>query len=506
MSGRRGRGFLLPPRPRLRDWPLAGAGAGLLLGGCELALSALCGAPRPPASLLALALGFDAAAGAGIAALVALALRSQGLRLCYSAVAGAIVGVQGAVASADLLLGAFTLVLAPAGAFAAVVLSGLAAVAAGAALAKLGERLERSGLPLAPLPLWLASGAVLALAGAVPSAAGRQGVALGAAVGAVPLLAWLALAASRSRGVRPRVPLPGLALRAALAVFAGCALELAWPWLRYGDQRAALPEGPPSVVLVSAGPELARETAEAAAELIGWHGLRYSAAAGTEAGLALGMLRLSDGRSLAAALRESGYSSASLHAHVAPAESADFAEVDAAAAPLAALARTAPGLRGLAWLHCCAARVVQALRLDAPRRTPAELTRATGAWLLDWRARRAGMPFVLWVDYRSSEQQASGLIAALSELLRQIDQHEVGARALVVLVLPAERGERSRAVLRVPQGWPVPDQPARVPHRLRGSELADALLAATRSDGRPQALPGSELPGRSLGLVGATAD
>jgi len=490
----RARGFLLPPRPRLRDWPAAGAAAGLLLGGGDLLWAAQAGAARAPLSLVCLILGFDAGVGAALATATALALRGCGIRLCYSAAAGALVGVQAGIATLDLGLAAASVKLAPAGALAAVVLSGLCAAGAGAALARLGERLEDAGLPLAALPLWAASGLLLAGAGAAASSGSSAGLALLAGALCAPGIAWLALRTARARGVRARAPLSEVALHAGLLVALGAGAHQAMPWLRYAGELPSLSAGPPSLLLVSADPELGRESAEAAAELIGWNGVRYAGLAGDPAQSGLAQLRLPDGRSLAAALREAGFASASLHAAAPGLDASDFAEVDAATPPLTALAREAPGVRGLAWLHCCAKRVVPALRLDATRRTPAELSRLAGRWLLDWRSRRAQRPFVLRVDYRAAESDAAGLIPALGELLRQLDQHEIAQRTLIVLALPGARGSRGKVVVRVPEGWPLPAPERREVRGLRANALAEALLAASLGDPRARALPGVAAP------------
>jgi hypothetical protein len=491
MSIARGRGFLLPPRPRLRDWPLAGAGAGCLLAGAELALAAGTDTLRAPFALIAWIVAYHACSGAALAGFTALVLRSRGIRLCYSAAAGSIVGVQGALLAFDAFFATITLKQAPGAAVAAAIFALAAASGAGGLVARIGERMERSGLPLHAPAVWLASALVLALASGLRGAEGGSGIAVASVVGVAPVLGWLSLQWSRQRGVKPRGNLAALGATAAFAVSALMGLHQALPWIRYASAHRALPELPP-VVLLSAGPDLAAESRAAVSELIGWRGVRYRSAEAADTGSAALLLQLRDGRSLARALRESGYASASAHAAAAPPESDDFAEVDPGEAPLTGIARRAPGLRGLAWLRCCADPLVSGLRLDAPRRTPAELTQAAAQWLLDWRTHRAETPFVFWVDYRGAEGESDALVSAISALLRQLDQHEVGPRALVVLALPEASGDRASYVVRPPEGWAVPDRPSRAPHRLRESDLGTALLAAVASRAERPTLPGLE--------------
>jgi hypothetical protein len=497
MSAARGRGFLLPPRPRLRDWPLAGAGAGCLVAACELAVAALGEPLRAPGSLIAALVAYHALGGALLASLTALALRSQGIRLCYSATAGALIGVQAALLALDALFSAVTVKQGPATAVAVATFALSAALGAGALVATLGERLERSGLPLHAPAVWLGSALLLALVSAVRGGSAAYGIGAAAVLALAPGAAWLLLRMARNRGVHARTQLGALGATAVIGVAALAGAYAALPWLRYADAHTGIPEGPPSVVLVSADPGLAREAREAAAELIGWNGVRYRASLSQDAAGVSSLVRLADGRTLASALREKGYVSASVHAAGAPPESSAFAEVDAGGSPLGALARREPGLRGLAWLRCCAKPLASALRFDAPRRSTAELTRAASAWLLDWRTRRAQTPFVLWVDYRGAEGGGDALVAALASLLHQLDQHEVGPRALLMLALADPGRDRVSFVVRPPEGWAVPDRPSRAPHRLRETELGEALFAAVGSRTARPALPGLDEPGAS---------
>jgi len=200
--------ILVPPRPRLSDWILSGAGAGAALGIAELAIVFLGGhSPAPPLSLLVIAAEvFAVAVGAG---LLGWLLRARGAQPSHSLMVGALIGPLLAaaivgIACSRVISGGSATALGVAGLMAALSLAAAAALTA----ARIGDRLERSGAPVSGPLVWLATALPLACAERVFQSNGDQKLVL-AALGGVSLAAIALIAGalewSFKRSSRPRM-------------------------------------------------------------------------------------------------------------------------------------------------------------------------------------------------------------------------------------------------------------------------------------------------------------
>ena len=196
--------FLLPPRPALRDWPPAGACAGLLLALAELLLAAPGG---PPPRLALLGAASLAIAFALVALLLGAALQTLGQRPSYSALVAWVAGLIPLAAAAPLALprpgdsGILPLAL--------LAIAGFAAVGMAFAAAQLADRSERAGMPANAVLCW--GGVALLVAASESLLLGERGLgglALALMAGAVLTGAAAAGAIfllSRRRGTsRPR--------------------------------------------------------------------------------------------------------------------------------------------------------------------------------------------------------------------------------------------------------------------------------------------------------------
>lgn len=469
------RRYLLPPRPRLRDWPSAGAAAGLLLGLCELLVAAWTGeTPSPP---VALALSVSAAGVcAALAGATGLGLRLRGARSSYSALVGALVGpllATAAVGAAWSWLGASAgpSPLQVAGLLCALPL----AAVTGATTARLCDQVERGGLPVSAPALWLCVGLALA--------AGERLFALGppppegrwAALALLPPSALAAMGAAfavaRRRGNQSRAS-PGrlLALSAVATVLVACAPWLA-PWALYDRALPPLGDGPPNVLLAVIDAAGAPGTG-ALDEVLAQGGFTPDELPGSAV---RSVVTLPSGELLLPVLGTRGYATAAIVADAAAAEPVGAGEVDLRRGPRHALRSTVAWTAGAPFLLGPGGRLLAPLRLDGLRRTPAQLAGEARRWLVHWRSRRAPAPFFLWLDFRVAGAPGPPPHDALAGLLTELEHLEIASRTLVLVAAVGPEGSRrAEAALRLPAGWPPPDTDP--PLFIGAAELAPALL------------------------------
>lgn len=423
----------LPPRPRRREWAVAGLAAGLLLGVFEAALGLLEGAILAPGLLLALVTA-SALLVAVPSALAGLHGRARGLSL--SALVGA---VAGAVVAAPPLGAVLGTLLGPGWPFRALLgaLPGLAvAGGVGFAAAWMAERLEeRHGLPTPPLPVW---GLVAFLVAAAERrlATGSTLLDLVTVVAAALILAGLGSYALAS--VRVRVgPLGRIVLLAALA-----AGGLAWgprvaPWIWYEpDLRAPLPETPSLLaVWLPASPDrYARRLASVS--LLEASGVRVDVAATLGDPTPHTIFRLPDGASVFAALHARGARSAAIVAdpHLAP--PAGVRDVRFPGEAQERIRREAGRTAGGPLLAALDARDWIGLDPDL-----AEVTGAAIRWLLAWRAAPELVPFALVVDYRTASRTLpddEALDREVGRLLDFVEEIGAGPSSQIVVTEPGE--------------------------------------------------------------------
>lgn len=516
---------LLPPRPRRRDAWLAGACAGALLGGAEIALLLADGVTIPPRLVLVLAGGAAllVAVPAGLAALISRPA-SEGRLL------GRVLGVMLLAPAAGALpaLAGMPGLLEPPRM--AVVLGGglVLAVAAGWGATRALDRLERAGRPAGGLLLFAAVACLIAVserAFELP-APGLPDVELAAGLGAALLLGAGALVRRPAAGSWPWTR----ALLVAVALVLGMAY---WsrivPWVLLEPGSPGPGDRPPDVLLIVApdtalGSPLEEPEATGSAspevELLRARGIRYERV--TELGSpSRGLpLTLPQGVSLAGALRAEGYAtSAVLRDPSAPAP-AGVTDLDVEGGPAILLARHARHTAVGSLLHVLGAPALETLGLARRARPPSAITGAAIRRLL---ARDPRTPFFLAVDYRAPRtptpahagpaptrspdggagagDDARGIGAQIQRLLdalykldtarhtyvlvvsasRRDPQAVQPAGSELLLLPPATTADASRRGLRVRE--PIPQ-----------SELSFALLRATRA-GRDEP---PELPGVAL--------
>ena len=485
--------FLLPPRPALRDWPLAGACAGLLLGLAELAFAA---PDDPPARLAILAvtcLALALALAAGILGLVLQGLRS---RPSYSELVAWVAGLIGFAAVTPLALpradrsGLL--------AFAALLLAALATAGAAFAVARLAARSERSGTPANALLVWGAS--------ATAVAAGERASLGGSALGVAPLalLGGLVLGGAgvacaifsfvRRRGSsRPRASFARLfGLLAVVAVTAAYAPR-ALPWIL--AERDLPPRGgAPAHILILAVDSAGASETHGLGTLAGWSGIRYQPLVPEPTRALEALLTLPDGAALVPLLDAEGYVTAAILADAGLAQAFGARDVDARPGGRARLERELRWFAAAPWLAGPARSALDRLGLGGDVRSPAQLADDARGWLLQRGA--SVSPFFLLVDFRHLGTRDSAESAreeeAAATLLDHLDQVGLGERTVVLLArIGGEREPPLRVVVRPPLAWPRGEGGAVVERPVQAGELGEALRQIARGDGvTPIAFPG----------------
>jgi len=490
--------YLLPPRPALRDWPVAGACAGLLLGLAELALAAPTGPPPPRLAALTIAAPALALAGASLA--VGSAQRLLQARPSHSAL---VAWVTGLIALAPVA----PLGLPRAG---SPRLAGLAAFGLAAALvlgvsllaARVADRAERAGTPASGI-LWWGATALLVAAGERiwlgPSPAGAAPAALLAGLwlagaGAACAVYLLARRRGASRPVAPFGRILGV-----LAVAAAAAASAPWalPWLLAEREVAAPGDTPANILIVALGAAsrtAAGTAAPADASFGGWTGIRYEPLVPEPADALEALLTLPDGVALVPALASDGYLTATICADAGIARDFGAREVDAR---LGARARLEGELRWLAaapWLTGPGRPALARLGLGGDVRTPEQLSSDARGWLL--RRSVSAVPFFLLVDFRRRESELAAAPehedAALAALLDHLDEGGLSQRTLVVLVRTGGLHEPPLSVVvRPPVAWPGSSGSQVALRPVQASELGATLRRIARGDGKtPVVFPG----------------
>jgi len=452
---------LLPPRPRLLAWPLAGAAAGLcgvLVEGLWLQAIGLPPAPRPwlvAAALLVLVCAVLAAA-AGVL------LRGLGVRGSHSLLAGALVGPL--LLAPAVLAGLGPEAAASGPGLRATLGAAAGALVAGALAGACGARLEQAGVVLPGPPVWLAVAALSlagrVLAGRAPDAGGL--LPAGAAAAAAALLAGAAVGLWRlGRRSRPLVPWPAgrtllLLLLATVAVAYG---QRVWPWLAAEPGGERLEPARPGLVLLDLGrlpageappidPALAREPRAPELAILGRTGVAFSEllpAPGPDAPAGAGWLHLLDGTPLDRVLEARGYRVVRLApgSERAPSPAAERL-ADAALTRRAAAA--VPALLGGRWLA-------------APEAAPDALERVTERArdvLVSERMLAPETPLLLTVDLGALPRDLARLDRTAATLLDTLSRvgRDADTRVAVAWSEPAPGGGlRRRLILRPEAGF-----------------------------------------------------
>jgi len=487
---------LLPPRPALRDWPLAGACAGLLLALAELLLAAPTRPPPPLAMLGAasLALGLALAAFA-----LGLLLRVLRRRPSYSALVAWVAGLIALAAAAPLALprpGVSGLL-----SLGVLGIATLAAAGMAFAAAQLADRSERSGTPANALLCWGATAALVAAGERVllgePAFGALTLALLAGAVLAGAAAACAAFTLARRRGAsRPRASfgsvLSGLAAVTLAAAYAPSAL----PWL-LADREPPLPAGVPSNILILAfgpgGSAAQAADARGLGALGGWTGIHYEPLVpGPERALEA-LLTLPDGAKLVPALASDGYLTGAILADASLGQDVGAREVDGRPSGRVRLERDLRWLAAAPWLAGPGRRALDRLGLGGGVRPPGQLASDARGWLLQRGA--SPIPFFLLVDFRCLEPSAAGGAAdeeAVASLLDHLEQMGLAGRTVVVLAQTGGPRERPlRVVVRPPLAWPGGAGSATVSRAVQASELGATLRQIARGDGKtPIPFPG----------------
>jgi hypothetical protein len=497
--------FLLPPRPALRDWPLAGACAGLLLGLAELALAAPDALSAPLALLAVSSLALVVAA---MAALLGLVLHDLAARPSYSALVAWVAGLIGLAAAIPLALPnedrsdwlAVGVLLC----------AGLALLGAAGVAARIADRSERSGIPANALWIWGAIALVVATGERACLGAPVFGIAPLALLGALTLaaagIASVAFSVARGRASsRPRGSfarlLGGLSLLALAAAF----LPQALPWL-LADREGPVQAGTPAHILILAvGPSAAASASAARGlgALDGWSGIRYEPLVPESARALEALLTLPDGADLVPMLAADGYATAAILADAGLLQSIAAREIDAQPSGRARLEHELRWLAAAPWLVGPGRPALDRLGLGGDVRSPAQLASDARDWLL--RRAASPTPFFLLVDFRRSGEfdpaESTREEEAAASLLNHLD--EVGLSEKTVVLLARTGGEHEpplRVVVRPPLAWLRGAGEPVVARPVQASELGATLRQIARSDGvTPIEFPGvlGARPGRA---------
>ena len=505
--------FLLPPLPRLRDWWIAGACAGLLLGLAELAVAFVDGTVFPTplrVVLLAVSALLVSALSGGLGAL----FRGVGLRLSYSQLVGAVLGPLGLAVLMRPVWAWIAIGGAPDEAEGLQLGAGVIAILlAAVGAARIGERGERTGTAASGPVVW--GGAALLLAFTSRLAAGGSlytlpNVAtLAVAVVVFAVAGVLCLQIARRRGMRSRAPFVRSLTLTSLAAGALCFAPGALPWLLYDEELAAVASGPPNILVALIGtggdvriPGSGRVGTGAEAPnlgLLAWNGIAYAHLAQDWVPGAAATLSLADGTTLPERLEFSGYSVGAIHRSPELARDMELRIEDLDARPGAARALRESG----EWLSAAplllgpGSAALDAAGLNHTERSTHEVAASTMSWLLNWRTRRSASPFFLLVDLRrgDGEPDLEQADSALASILEHLNKLEAEANTLVLVTLEDRRGvaagRKRAAVVRPPLHWTLPGPGTRATGEISARDIAVALQKISESDGtKPLPFPG----------------
>jgi hypothetical protein len=483
--------FLLPPRPALRDWPLAGVCAGLLLGLAELAFAAPDGPPARLAILAITCLALAVGVAAGILGLVLHGLRA---RPSYSTLVAWVAGLIGFAAVTPLALpradrsGLLAL--------AALLLAALAMAGAAFAAARLADRSERSGTPANALLVWGATATAVAAGERACLGAPAFSLELLALLGGLVLggagVACAVVSVARRRGTsRPRASFAQLFGLLAVVALTAAYAPRALPWIL--AERDLLPKGgaPANILIVVVG---GASVAQGMGTLAGWSGIRYEPRVSEPTRALEALLTLPDGAALVPALAADGYVTAAILADAGLAQAIGAREIDARPGGRARLERELRWLALAPWLAGPGRPVLDRLGMDGDVRSPAQLADDARGWLL--RRGASASPFFLLIDFRhlgtvdpAESTREEEAVASLFDLL---DQAGLADRTIVLLARTGgERDPPLRVVVRPPLAWPRSEGEAVVARPVQASELGAALWQIARGDGvTPIAFPG----------------
>lgn len=478
--------YLLPPRPRPRDWALAGACAGLALGLAEVGIS-LASRLELPASLAAGLAASDALMVALVATAVGAATWAAGYRPSHSGLVGAVLGIQLFVAVSAPLVADPTL-----RSLGVVAVLALAIGALGVAAARLADRTERAGVPASGPLVWGATGLLVAGASrlAYDGALAAPGRLLGLGFAAAVIAGGTALAheLGRRRGSGPRMRFGRLLVLLSLATGLLALAPALVPWLLLDRDLAPVASGPANIlVAILPGDDIPNESVE----WMSLGGTPYelpSSASPRDPAFP----RLPNGRALANQLVASGFATALIAREPTRTPELASIEVDDRPGARTQLAGDASWLAAAPLWRGPGAPLLSWLGLDRAVRTPDQITTAATRWLLRWRTSRSGVPFFLRVDFRGPDTTTAEIDAGLGEILDTLHQLDVGATTLILAAaVPAGASSgRSRATLRPPLVWQQPAVSTGPARRLEPGELGAALARVAASPAEtPAALP-----------------
>ncbi len=489
--------FLLPPRPSLRDWPIAGACAGLLLALAELLLAA---PSRPPPGLALLGVASLALALALAAWLLGAGLQALRRRPSYSALVAWVAGLIPLAAAAPLALpreGVSGLL-----SFGLLGIASLAALGMAFAAAQLADRSERSGTPASAILWWgatalLVSAGERAWLGPGPAGAGLTALLAGFWLAGAAAACAVYLLAHRRGASRPRAPF-GRILVALVAAGVGAAgAPWALPWLLAERVLPAPGNAPANILIValgSASRTAAATESQAEVSFGSWTGIRYEPLVPEPAEGLESLLTLPDGAPLVPALAADGYLTAVIRTEAAVAHDFGARQVDGRPGARAQLEGELRWLAAAPWLAGPGRRALGRLGLGGDVRTPGQLSSDARGWLL--RQSASAGPFFLLVDFRRRESAGAAAPEheddAVTALLDHLDQ--VGLSQCTLVVLARTGGWREpplRVVVRPPLAWPGSAGDSTAARPVQASELSATLRKIARGDGKtPVAFPG----------------
>jgi len=489
--------FLLPPRPALRDWPLAGACAGLLLGLAELALAAP-GGPPPPLALLTTGSLALALAGAGFA--LGLLLQLLHVRPTHSTLIAWVTGLIPLAAAASLALPSprpSRLVALSGLALAVLVVAGVTLLAA-----RIADRSERAGTPANALLVWGATALLVAAGERAGTGEAPFGIAPAVLLAGLVLViaaaaCGLYLLARRRGSSRPRASFGSLLGVLVAAAGAAAAAPWALPWLLAEPDLPRTGDAPANILIVAVGPAAGGESGAAARHtgvLAAFTGLRFEPIVPERTRAFEALLTLPDGAPLVPVLVGAGYVTAAILADASLVPDVGAREVDARPGGRAQLERELRWLAAAPWLAGPGRRALERLGLGGEARSPEALGSDARSWLL--RHAASPSPFFLLVDFRSREAAVSSEAEreeeAVATLLDHVDEVGLALRTLVVLARTGGPLEPPlRVLVRPPLAWPGGAREAVAARPVHASELGATLRQIARRDAAtPIAFPG----------------
>ena len=423
--------YLLPPRARAHDWPLAGASAGLVLALAEQLVAVAGGVRLPPGLALLLAAG-NVLLVATPCALIGLGLRRA--RLSHSSL---VLGVVG-----PMLYAAVAVPLVVRGGARALATAALLAAGVGTLTlvgARLADRAERAGIAASGPFVWGAT--ALLLVGSAQLASGATpppGAVWSLLFAAALVVAGTVLAHEviKRRGGSGRLRFGPLLALLATATVLSATLPLWLPWLLVDDDPRDLGRSPANLLIVA----LPAAESQPTLDMVALQGTERS-------GIALdALLTRRDGGWIAASLARAGYATAAIVRDPRLARARGAVDLDARPGGLALLEGPASWAVAAPLLLGPAAPALWLAGQDTHLRGPETIGAEARRWLLDWRARRAAAPFFLFVDLHG--KPVGDVDAALATILDRLDM--LGA-AQTTLVAVAATGTGGRLVVRAPE-------------------------------------------------------